>query len=258
MIIIGEKINGTFKSVGRAIDKRDARVLQDLAIKQLDAGANILDISTGPGLDNPAEAMVWMVNVVQDVTDKPLAIDTPIVDVMKAGVEAAKNKVVLNSCTAIEAKMNALFPLAKEHDAEVICVTLNEQGIPNEPVQRCELAMQMITKAMEYEIPTDKLYLDPIILPVGAAQDQCAKVFETLTMFKTLCEPPPKTIVGLSNISNGTKERPLINRTYLAMLMAYGLDGAILNPLDQDLMAILKTADIIMNKKLYCDDYLRA
>jgi 5-methyltetrahydrofolate corrinoid/iron sulfur protein methyltransferase len=102
------------------------------------------------------------------------------------------------------------------------------------------------------------MFLDPLVLPVGAAQDQGMKVLEALRMFKTLCEPAPKTTVGLSNVSNSTKERPLINRTYLTMLMAYGLDSAIMNPSDTELMNALRTSEILLNQKLYCDSYLRA
>lgn len=258
MIIIGEKINGMFKSVGKAIETGDRGVLQQIALDQLKAGAQILDISPGPGLDNPAEVMQWMVEAVQEVTDAPLAIDTPDPKVMEAGIKAAKNKTVINSCTAETAKMKALFPLAAEHNSDIICVNISEKGIPNDSTAKCELAVLMITNAMEHGISSERLYLDPVILPIGAAQDQASKVFEVLAMFKTLCDPSPKTVVGLSNVSNGTKERPLLNRTYLIMLMAHGLDAAIANPLDVDLMNAVKTSEILLNRKLYCDSYLRA
>jgi 5-methyltetrahydrofolate corrinoid/iron sulfur protein methyltransferase len=258
MIIVGEKINGMFKAVGKAIDTRDKKVIQKLAIDQLNAGAHILDVNTGPGVENAPEVMKWLVHTIQEVTDAPLAIDTPNIETMIAGVKEVKGRVLINSCTAESEKMTKLFPLAKECNAEVICVTLNEKGIPSDPTGRCELAMQLITNAMELGISTEMLYLDPIILPIAAAQDQTENIFETLSLFKKLCEPAPKTIVGLSNVSSGTKERPLINRTYLIMLMAHGLDAAVLNPLDTELMNAVKTAEILLNKKLYCDDYLKA
>lgn len=258
MIIIGEKVNGMFKSIGKAIEVKDKKVLQQTALDQLKAGAQILDISPGPGLENPEEVMRWMVESVQEVTDATLAIDTPDPKTMEAGIRAAKNKTVINSCTAEVAKMKALFPLAAERNSDIICVNISEKGIPNDATAKCELAVLMITTAMEYGISSERLYLDPVILPIGAAQDQASKVFEVLAMFKTLCDPSPKTVVGLSNVSNGTKERPLINRTYLVMLMAHGLDAAIANPLDVDFMNAVKTSEILLNKKLYCDSYLRA
>lgn len=258
MIIISERINGLFKSVGKAIDCKDAKFIQALALEQVKAGAHILDINTGPGIDNAPEVMKWLIETVQEVTNGPLSIDTPDIKTMEAGIKSAKNKVVINSTTAEATKMHALFPLAKEYNTDIICLTLNEKGIPNDANSRCELALQMITTAMEYGLSPDNLYLDPLILPTCAAQDQGTKVFEALDMFKNLCDPKPKTVVGLSNISSGAKNRPLINRTYLVMLMAHGLDAAILNPEDKDLMDAVKTAEILLNKKLYCDDYLRA
>ena len=119
------------------------------------------------------------------------------------------------------------------------------------------MALIMITKAMEYGVPTENIYLDPLVLPVGAAQDQGPKVLEALDMFKTLCSPAPKTVVGLSNVSNNTKQRPLLNRTYLTMLMAHGLDAAIMDPFDTELMNAVKTSEILLNKKLYADDFLK-
>lgn len=258
MIIISERINGLFKSVEKAIAAKDAKKIQELAIEQVEAGANYLDINTGPGVDNAAEVMVWLINAIQEVVDVPLCIDTADIKTMSAGLNAVKGRKMINSTTAEEEKMNALFPLAKEYDAEIICLTLNKKGIPNDANGRCELALQMITKAMEYEISIENIYLDPLVLPISAAQDQGPKVMEALSMFKTLCEPPPKTVVGLSNISNNTKERELINKTYIIMLMAHGLDAAIINPKDEGMINAIKTAEILLNKKLYCDSYLRA
>ena len=257
MFIISERINGMFKSVAKAIEKRDKEFIQKLALEQISYGANALDICTGPGIESPKEVMKWLVNTVQDVVDIPLTIDTPKLEVMEVGLKECNQKSIINSTTAEEKKMSAIFPLAKEYGSDVICLTLNEKGIPNEAVARTELAMIIVTNAMEYGLSTENLYLDPMILPVGAAQDQCQKVLETLDLFKTLCEPQPKTVVGLSNISNNTRYRPLINRTYLVMLLAHGLTAAILDPTDKELMDAVKTSEILLNKKLYCDDYLK-
>lgn len=257
MIVISERINGLFKSVSKAIDKKDTDFLQNLARDQVAAGADILDINTGPGVDDPAGTMKWMVETVQDVVDVPLSIDTPNVQAMEAGLTAAKDKVIINSTTAEAVKMDSLFPLAQNYDSDMICLTLDEKGIPNDANSRAELAMVMVAKAMESGISTDKLYLDPLVLPVGAAQDQGMKVLEALGMFKAIADPAPKTVVGLSNVSNNTKERPLLNRTYLVMLLAYGLDSAIMDPNDKELMAAAKASEILLNKKLYADDFLR-
>lgn len=258
MEVISERINGLFTSVMKAIDAKDEKFIQDLAIDQVDAGANILDINTGPGVENAPEVMTWLVKTVQDAVDVKLSIDTPKMDAMKAGVEAAKNPILINSTTAEAEKMSVLFPMAAERGADIICLTLDEKGIPNDANSRCELAMIMVAQAIEHGIDTQRVYLDPLILPVGAAQDQGPKVLEALSMFKAIADPAPKTVVGLSNVSNNTKERSLLNRTYLAMLMANGLDAAIMDPNDGELMAIAKASEVLLNKKLYADDFLRA
>lgn len=258
MIVISERINGLFISVGKAIDRRDAKFIQELALHQVDLGAEILDINTGPGRDDGPEAMRWLVETVQEVADLPLCIDTPGRKTMLAGVEACTNPLVINSTTAEAKKMEYLFPLAAEHDADIICLTMDERGVPNDADSRAEMAMLMMTTAMDHGVMPDRLFLDPLILPVAAAQDQGRKVIEALRMFQMLNDPAPRTVVGLSNISNGAKERSLLNRTLLAMLMGAGLSAAICDPEDQELMAIMKAAQVLLDQKLYCDDFLRA
>ena len=153
--------------------------------------------------------------------------------------------------------MSSLFPLAAKYDAEIICLTMDERGVPNDAESRAEMAMLMMTTAMEHGITSDRIYLDPLVLPVSAAQDQAQKVIDAIRMFRMLDDPAPKTVVGLSNISNGASGRPLINRTFFAMLAGAGLSAAIMDPEDSELMDVLKTADVLLNRKLYCSDYLR-
>jgi 5-methyltetrahydrofolate corrinoid/iron sulfur protein methyltransferase len=258
MIVISERINGLFSSVSRAIDARDAKFIQDLALRQIDCGAQMLDVNTGPGREDGPAVMEWLVKTVQDVTDVPLSIDTPGIKTMTAGLNAAKNKMVMNSTTAERAKMERFFPLCKDHGADIICLTMDERGIPNDAESRAEMAMLMITTAMEHEIMPERLFLDPVILPIKAAQDQGRKVIAALTMFQSLNDPAPRTVVGLSNVSNGAKDRSLVNRTYLAMLMGAGLTAAICDPEDPELMKIIKSGQILLNQQLYCDDFLRA
>ena len=258
MYIISERINGLFTSVGKAIDRRDAKWIQDHAIHQLECGAQALDINVGPGREDGPAAMDWLVRAVQDITDVPLCIDTPGAKTMTAGLKAARNKVIMNSTTAEKKRMDAFLPLCREFGADIICLTMDERGIPNDTERRAELAMVMITTAMEHEIMPDRLLLDPLVLPTRAAQDQGMKVIKAIEMFQSLNDPPIRTVVGLSNVSNGVKDRPLVNRTYLAMLMGAGLSAAILDPEDQLLIETIKTGQVLRNEKLYCDDYLRA
>jgi 5-methyltetrahydrofolate corrinoid/iron sulfur protein methyltransferase len=127
MMVISEKINGMFKKVGRSIDARDVATLQELVHKNVDAGADALDINTGPGRDNAAEDIAWMVKTVQEVTDLPLSIDAPVANVLRAGVEVCENPIIINSIPAEGERMATLYPLAADHDADVICLTFSEK-----------------------------------------------------------------------------------------------------------------------------------
>jgi 5-methyltetrahydrofolate corrinoid/iron sulfur protein methyltransferase len=258
LIVVGERINGQFPQVSKAIDDRDTKFVQDLAVQQVKAGAGILDVNTGPGRDDGPEAMAWLVNTIQDIVDVRLAIDSPGLKTQQAGLGACKKTPLINSTTAETKRMEKFFPLAAEHSADIVCLTINEKGIPNSVDGRTEVAMTLMATAMDSGLEPEKLYLDPVVLPISAAQDQCPIVCEAVTAFRCLNTPPPKTLVGLSNVSSGAEERSLLNSTYLAMLLGRGLDAAIVDPLDSQLMSCVKASEVLLNMKLYAHSFLRA
>ncbi len=258
MFVIGERINGMFKDVAKAIKESDKAIIQDLARKQMETGADALDVNVGPATEEPLRAMEWLVNTIGEVTDAPLAIDTPKFEVMETGLKLCKGKTIINSTSGDKEKLDRLLPLAKKYDASIIGLTMNKSGIPKDAPSRAEIAAQIVTSAQEQGIEMSDLYIDGVILPVNVAQDHSREVLETIRQCKLLCDPPPRTILGLSNVSQKTLDRPLVNRTYLAMAIACGLDAAILDPLDEDLMNIMITAELLMGKQIYCDNYLEA
>ena len=258
MFIIGERINGMYKDVRRAIKNRDKGVIQNLAKLQIEAGAQALDVNVGPASSQPTEAIKWLIEVIQEEVDVPLALDSTKPEVIKEGLKLVKNKAIINSTSADKERLDILIPLAKEYKASLIALTMDKKGIPRDSSQRCELAAQIVTTFLEAGLSIEDLYLDPIILPVNVAQPQVKEVLSSLREFKLLYSPPPKTIIGLSNVSQGTKNRSLINRTFLVMACACGLDSAILDPLDKELKSVLITAELLLNKIIYCDSYLDA
>lgn len=258
MIIIGELINGMYKDVGRAIVNKERDIIQHLAIDQVKSGASVLDVNTGPYSKNPKEDMKWLVESIQTVADVSLALDSTKPDVIEEGLKLVKKRAIINSTSADEDKMALVFELAKKYNAQVIGLAMDKSGVPNSKDKRLELAAAIVAKAMEYGINTDDLYLDPIVLPVNVAQTQGREVLESLREFRMLCDPAPQTTVGLSNVSQGTKARPLINRTFVTMAIANGLTSAILDPLDKGLMDAVITAELILNKHIYCDSFLDA
>lgn len=257
MYIIGERINGMFKDVARAIKNRDKKVIQELALKQIEKGADALDVNVGTATVNSVEAMEWLVKTITEVTDITLAIDTTKLPVMERGLEFCKSKPIINSASADEEKLNNLIPLAKRYNASLIGLTMSKKGIPHDANSRIELAVNILNHWREEGMPIEDLYIDAVILPINVAQAQCPEVLDTIRQVKLLSQPPPKTILGLSNISQGTKYRSLINRIYLVMALSSGLDAAILDPLDEELMRAIRTAEVLLNKTIYCDAYLK-
>lgn len=257
MILIGERINGMFPDVRRAIRQRDARVIYGWAERQEAAGAHYLDVSAGPAVD-PVEGMGWLVATVQAACRLPLCLDSPSLAAIEAGLKLCRCPALINSCPAVGDQLARALPLARSYGASLIGLTMDERGIPRDAASRAALAMELVLAADAYGLPPQELFIDGLLLPVGAAQDQAVEVLKTIAAVKTLSHPPPRTVLGLSNVSQGTRDRSLINRTYLAMAMAAGLDAAILDVTDAELMRSLSTARVLLNQEIYAPSYLEA
>ncbi len=235
MLIIGENITIGTDEVQKAIANRDAEVIQRKAVAQVEHGAGMLDLNIGPQKRHGVEVMSWIVDAVQEVVDVPLSLDTTNVAALRAGLKRCEKQAMINSTSADPERLESIMPLAAEYNAKIIALTMGKT-IPSTTEGRAELAMEvLIPKAMELGIPMEDLYLDPLVLTVQGMQDYAPQTLEALRYFKQMADPPPMTVVGLSNISNNVpwEQRSLINRTYLVMLMAAGLDAAIANPLDE-------------------------
>ena len=257
MEIIGERINGMFKDIREAILNLDKTAVQAWAIKQTENGATWLDVNTGASAVDQIATMKWLVNTIQEVVDTPLSLDSTNYDVIEEGLKLCIRPALINSCHADRYKIERVFPMAVKYGAKVIGLAMSEtSGIPKNAENRVALAMELVAAADEFGLPFDDLYIDPLILPINVAQDHAVEAMETIRQVKLLSDPSPKTVVGLSNVSQRCSNRKLINRTMLAMLMACGLDAAIADANDDELMETAATARVIMNKEIYCDSYV--
>lgn len=263
MLIVGENISIVSKVVGDAIKERDAGPVVKMAKKQKDAGANYVDLNIGPATKNGEELMQWLVKSIQSEIDVPLALDTKNVSAIEAGLEVHKGSAMINSVTGDKDKLDVLMPMAKKYNSKIVGIALTEEGVPPDVDSRVEIAMNIVSSAQEHGVPVEDLYLDPVVLPVSVMQDQVHSCIEALKVFKELKElmgltDAPKTIVGLSNVSQSSPKelKSLINRTYLLILLSHGLDSALVDPLDRELMNTVKTFDILTNKILYAHSYL--
>lgn len=258
MLIIGELINGMYPYIGKAIKEKSKATIQKYALDQIKAGADALDINCGPLSKDPISDIKWLIEIIQEVTDKTLCLDSSKPEVIEAGLKILKNRAIINSTTADQDKLDILVPLAKKYNAKLIGLAISAKGIPQNKDQRLELAAAIVSSCIEQGLSAEDLYLDPIVLPVKVAQAQINGILEVIREFKIISDPAPKTIVGLSNVSQGSSNRNIINRTFLTMAIAFGLDAAILDPLDPQLIDALITSDLILNKQIYCDSFLDA
>jgi 5-methyltetrahydrofolate corrinoid/iron sulfur protein methyltransferase len=258
MYVIGERINGMFENVKQAIRSKNAKVIQDLAKRQLAAGATALDVNVGPAVSDSQGAMLWLVETIRAVTPAPLSIDTAKWGVMAAVIPQVPGEKILNSSKADPEIASQYVGLAVEHGAGLIGLTIDANGVPGNVDKRVELGVQIVAIALENGLPAERLFIDPIILPVNVAAKNPAHCLEAISQIRAFSDPPPHLLLGLSNVSQRCSQRGLINRTYLAMAMAHGLDAAIMDPLDEELMNSTITAELLLGKTIYCDSFLDA
>ncbi|MFH1352213.1 MAG: dihydropteroate synthase, partial [bacterium] len=221
MYLIGERINGMFEDIKKAVQEKDETVIKRWVEEQIKEGADALDVNAGPSSDKPMEAMEWLIGTIRKHTDITLAVDTTKLNVMERGLAlAGEGKGIINSANGEPNKLAKLLELAKKYKAKVIGLTMNEKGIPVDASQRVEIAAQIITSATEAGISPDDLFIDAVILPVNVAQSHPPQVLETISQVKMLCDPPCRAVLGLSNVSQKCNNRPLINKVYLVMAIA--------------------------------------
>ena len=237
MYRIGEEIQVISTKVRKAIEERSKEPIQQLAVDQVEAGADALEVNIGPQKKKGPEVMEWMVDTIQEVVDVPLCLDTTNLAAMEAGLKRAKQQAIVNSTSADPDRLRDVPPLAAKYNAKLIALTMGK-NIPVEADKRVAIAMeQLMPRMMEVGIPMDQVLMDPLILTVSGMQEYCPEAVETIRFLKQISDPPPLTLVGMSNVSNGVpkENKSLVNATYAVMLLAAGLDAAIVDARDETL-----------------------
>jgi len=240
MILIGENINVMSKTIGPALRERNPQPIQELAKAEVEAGVDYLDLNIGPARKAGDELMTWLVNVVQEVTDKPLSLDTTNPVAMEAGLKAHKGRALINSISL--ARMEEELPLVEKYDADFIGLLWGREGMPRDADERAMIAVELMTVANEMDIPCDSIWFDPIVTPVvNVEANQSKPCLEFMSSVGDIA-PGCKSAVGLSNVSNGAPAhlRPYLNQTYLMMLMKYGLHSAIVDAFDSELVKVAR------------------
>jgi cobalamin-dependent methionine synthase I len=255
MLIIGELINCARKKVGENARARDAEFFRQLARKQVEAGAHVLDVNGGVP-DQEIELLSWLVHLVEEVADVPLSLDSADPVALSHALPRCKQRPIVNSISDEPARL-ALLPLLKEHKPRLIVLCLSESGPPSGVEDRVVTACKLVDRVTADGFALDDLYVDGCVMPAATSQDQGAKLMAAIHQIGERY-PGIHFSAGVSNVSFGLPQRKLLNEAFILLLMAHGLDAAIVDPCDQQLMANILAAEALLGRDEYSAEYLRA
>ena len=257
MIIIGEKINGTIPSVKRAIEDKDEAFIRSLAIRQADAGADYIDVCASTSPEKEIETLKWLMEIVQDAVDTPLCIDSPNTDVIEQVFKFAKHPGLINSVSEEGNKCDVIYPLLQGTQWQVIALTCDNKGIPSDVETRVNITKSLVEKAATYNITPDRIHIDPLVMALSTDNQSLLKFVETLRSVKQIY-PTIKVTSGLSNISFGMPLRKVINQNFFTLAVYEGMDSAIMDPLNRDMMATLLASEALLGQDRHCRKFTNA
>ena len=257
MLIIGEKLNGTLKKTAAAIAARDTAFVQDMAKRQVEAGADYLDVNAGTGTGNETLDLVWLVETVQAVVEVPLCLDSADAVAMKSAMECVQRTPLVNSISGEVKRIDAILPLVAQQGSPVIALLLDEGGIPPDVASRIHVGRRILERTRQAGVPDERVYIDPLALTISTNTEGAMIAIESMRQLRQEF-PEVKFSLGLSNISFGLPARTLVNQAFLAQALAAGLDAAIINPLEQGLMNMLYATELILGRDRYCRRYTTA
>ena len=259
MIIIGERINSTRPKVQEAVKNRNSQFIVKEAASQLSAGAKYIDINCAVTSGDEVQDMDWIVSVIQSaIRDVSLCIDSPNYLAIDRALKVYKGKgsLMVNSITGDEERMKKIVPLARDHNAKLIALTMDEHAMPDTASGRFEAARKIFDRVTKDGFRADDLYFDPLIRPVSTEPAQAREFLKSIPLIKGLGNV--KTICGLSNVSFGLPNRKVINSSFLAMAIHAGLDAAILDPTDKHVLSSIAAARALLCSDEACADYIKA
>lgn len=241
MILVGENLNVMSATIGPALKERRADPIKELAIAEAKGGIDYLDLNIGPARKGGDELMDWLVDVVQEVVDLPLSLDTTNHLAMEAGLKKCQKKALVNSVSAQPERIENTLPLVSMYNASMVGLLWGKEGMPRDAAERAALCVELVYIANEAGVPNEDIWIDPIVSPISVEINQVKACVEFMSMLSEIA-PGCKSIVGLSNVSNGTPTdlRPYLNRAYLAMLMKYDLYAAIVDAFDEELIKLAR------------------
>jgi 5-methyltetrahydrofolate--homocysteine methyltransferase len=254
MIVIGEKINGTRQDVALAIKNRDAVYIRDLALSQVEAGADYLDINAGTHPSREPEDMAWLVKTIQACTNVKLCLDSANSNALLAGIQKADQLPMINSLSGEKKRIESVLPLAGEYKTELVVLALDDDGIPKTAKKRLEIIQRLIELTRKNGLLDKQLYIDPLVTTIATDNNSGIIAFETIRKIKDAF-PNAHITCGLSNISFGQPCRTIINQAFAAQAIGAGMDSAIIDPLDTGLRNAVFSAELVMGLDIDCLNY---
>lgn len=257
MIIVGELINASRKAITEAIKTRDAVTIQAVARQEHEAGAHYIDVNAGIFLGEEEEYVRWLVQTVQEAVDGPCSIDSPNPKAIEAGLSVHRGTPMINSISLESDRYNAMIPLLAGTDYRVVALCMSDEGMPKTAQDRLRIADKLINGLVKNGISPGNIYVDPLVQPVSVDGSFGIEFLKAISLIKEKFSGV-HAMCGLSNVSYGLPARPFVNQTFMSMAVAYGLDGAILNPLDKRMMANIIAAEALAGRDRYCVNFMKA
>ncbi|ATW24706.1 methyltetrahydrofolate cobalamin methyltransferase [Candidatus Formimonas warabiya] len=258
MLIVGELINTSRKAIKPAVESRDAAFIKDMAQRQVDAGADYVDVNCGTMVFNEEETMAWLVETVQSQVSAPLCLDSPNAKALEMGLSLVKNgQPMINSITAEKERFATILPFVLKYKAKIVGLCMDDSGMPETAADRLKIADKLVGDMVTAGVPEDDIYLDPLVKPVSTGDKAGLEVLETIYSIKQKY-PKVHGICGLSNISYGLPNRKILNQVFMIQTMTMGMDGYILDPLDKTMMGFVYASQALLGKDEFCMKYLTA
>ncbi len=254
--VIGERINTSRKKVQEAAAQKDAKYIINDVQQQQEAGANFIDVNAGARIGHETQDMKWLIETIQPIAKVPLCLDSPDPAVLEMAFQMVHQKPLVNSISLEKERFDTMMPFLDGKDCKVIALCMDDAGMPGSSDDIVDRATRLIVELSNINILPDSVYIDPLVQPISTDTNKGLMVLDAVRAIKG--EFPTVHITGgLSNISYGLPQRRVINRTFVTLMMDAGMDSAIIDPLDQAIMATIKTADMLLGKDQFCGEYLK-
>jgi 5-methyltetrahydrofolate--homocysteine methyltransferase len=257
MIIVGELINASRKTVAAAIQEQNAAEIKKLARDQAEAGAHYIDVNAGVFIDKETEYLQWLVRTVQSEVQVPCCLDSPDPRAIEAALKVHAGTAMVNSISLEKARYDSIASLIAGTPLKIVALCMSDEGMPDTADKRLAIADKLVNSLVQKGVEVENIFVDPLVQPLATKNTYGVEFLTAVEHIRSRF-PGVHTIAGMSNISFGLPERKLLNQTFMVMAIARGLDAAVMNPLDKRLMASVITTEALMGRDNFCMNYLKA